>query len=279
MIETSKIMEILQEELEDIMSSDSDFYGQYRIILTNEQQFVKEVDREANAIYLVVKFMSTSVNYGQIVMPITLNAVGEQNHIEVCQHLLLEFAQSYNLKEDITFTQDEITYIVKQIYTSPQVVTNFNEIFAGFRSLFYMSGTFLIGENSLPISSITCTAIDSTEINYELKLLSTAWEWSNQLDSQAYTGTNSRTVSRAKVSTLTLSVVVYLVNNDFFSKILGMAFDNTTISPKKNKSVFYFTIVLGDNVFTVTDMAFRLANAHGQQDVGNFPTISLVFTN
>ena len=294
------VMDILEEELATIMGKDPDFYSKFNIVLSNEQQYVKMTERKPRTIYIVVKFLSAQLNFGYTNLPININAVGEENGIEVCQRLLLEFGQEYNLNDEKRVNND----IVKQIYTSPQVMANFNEVYKGFRSLFYMSGTFLIGTDSNSITNIEITRIDSEVLVDKddkpspetVNFLQSNWGWHNQLDSQAFTGTNNRTVSKAKISTLSVNVVVYLQDNRLCNTLLGMAWDkqtfnhityedgqetvteNDTAAPNKNKTVFYLNLTF-KNGFAVTNMPFYVADVSGSQNIGEFPAVSVTFTN
>lgn len=277
-----KMMKIIQDQFLEVMSSDRDFYSRYQIELSNEQQYLKDKKREPNKIYIVVKFMPGSINFGQNIIPVNFNALGEGNKLDVCQRLLLEYAQRYNLGDPINISKtesgDNNNYIIKQVYTQPQVLSNFNSTWNEFRSLFFMSGTFLIGKNSIPIKEITYFANETDEEGTVIDFINTAWEFSIQLDSQAFYGTDSRTTSKSKIGTLSLSIASYFVDNPLCNKILGIAFNDKTLAANGIKEKFYLTIKFANGV-TVTKMQFSLANAASQQNIGEFPMISMAFTN
>lgn len=277
-----KMMEIIQNQFVQVMNSDPEFYGQYKIILSNEQQYVKESNRNKNNVYIVVKFVPGSLNFGQNLMPININALGEGNKIEVCQRLLLEFAQQFNLCEPINVSSTESgdgnSYIIKQVYTQPQVLSNFNTSWNEFRSLFFMSGTFLIGKNSIPITSITYFDSESAETGTTIDFINASWDFSIQLDSQAFYGTDSRTTSKSKIGTLTLSVISYLMDTPLFNKIIGVAWNDKTLAPNGIKETFFLTIEFANGV-EIEKMKFSLANANSPQNLGEFPLISMTFTN
>lgn len=277
-----KMMEIIERQFLEVMAGDPGFYSKYKIILSNEQQYVKESNRDKNNVYIVVKFVPGSLNFGQNLMPININALGEGNKIEVCQRLLLEFAQQFNLSEPIDIPSNESgdgnRYIVKQIYTQPQVLSNFNASWNEFRSLFFMSGSFLIGKNSVPITSITYFESESAENGTVIDFINTSWDFSIQLDSQAFYGTDSRTTSKSKIGTLTLSVISYLMDSPLFSKIIGIAWNDKTLAPNGIKETFFLTVEFANGV-TIQKMKFSLANANCPQNIGEFPLISMTFTN
>lgn len=276
-----KMMDIIKKQFVAVMDTDPDFYSQYKIILSNEQQYVKNKDRDPKAIYIVAKFLAGPPNFGQFLMPVNFNALGEANKVEVCQKLLLDYAQTFNLGEPEEFTDEQQNnYIVKQVYTQPQVMSNFNGTWNEFRSLFYMTGTFLIGKNSMPIQSIVyyenATDTEGTEINF----INTSWDFTIQLDSQAFYGTNSRTKSKSKIGTLGLNMTVYFTNNKLCKKIKGIAFNNETDAPNGIKTKFYLDITfVGDSEPYTNKMPFSLVNASTVQNMGEFPLLAIALTN
>lgn len=277
-----RIMGIIRDQFLSVMESDPDYYGQYDIILSNEQQYVRERDKSPNNIYIVVKFVPGSINFGQNVIPININALGEGNKIEACQRLLLEYAQQFNLGDPITISSEESgdgsSYIVKQIYTQPQVMSNFNQSWNEFRSLLFMTGTFLLGKNSVPITGITYYDDEDSETGVAIDFINASWEFSIQLDSQAFYGTNSRTVSKAKIGTLTLNMVSYFIDNAICSKIMGIAWNMQSLAANGIKEVFYLTVEFANGA-VAEKMAFHLVNANCPQNLGEFPLISMTFTN
>lgn len=284
-----RMMAIIQKQFLEVMSRDVDFYSQYKIILSNEQQYVKNNERNPKNIYIVVKFMPGTMNFGQYLYPVNFNALGEGNKLDVAQRLLLEYAQTFNLGEEETwsetYTDNGVThtdnYIAKQVYTQPQVMSNFNTFTTEFRSLFYMSGTFLIGKNSMPITKITYYKSASDSTGTDIDFITSSWDFAIQLDSQAFYGTNSRTKSKSKIGTLVLSLVCYLTGNDLCKKVRDMAFDNLatgTAAANGIKEKFYFSITFADG-HTVSKMEFHLSEASSPQSVGELPLLSLTFTN
>jgi len=275
---TNGVLDIIRRELEAIMGADVNYYKQFNFVLSNEQQFVEKEERNYNTIYIVVKFLQGTPFYGQLLLPITITAVGEANDIEACQRLLSEFANQYNLNDQETIENA----LTKQIYSTPQVISNFSEVYEGFRSLFYMTGTILVGENNNPIVGATVTNINNDGTEYEIEFLSAHWSFDNQIDSQAFTGTHNRTKSEAKIYSLTISFVLYLKNDDFCNSILRTAFRNLIASGQNNqiirnnnfKYIMNITMANGDKY----QNPFVLVNASGQQNIGEFPAFTATFT-
>lgn len=277
-----KILDIIQSQFLAVMASDPEYYGQYKIILSNEQQYVKIKDRNTKAIYIVVKFVPGSLNFGQNVIPVNFNALGEGNKVEVCQRLLLEYAQQFNLGDAITIpateSEDGNRYIIKQVYTQPQIMSNFNETWNEFRSLFFMSGSILLGKNSLPITKIIYYDTESDEKGTDIDFITSSWDFAIQLDSQAFYGTNSRTTSKAKIGTLTVGIISYLSSNPLCEKVRGIAWDLADDAPNGVKEEFFLSVEFADGK-KKEKMKFKLANVSCPQNIGEFPIISMTLTN
>lgn len=284
MIDVQKILTILQNQFVNVMLRDTSFYSKYNIVLSNEQQFVKQADRKPNTIYLVVRFSDATLNYGQAVLPLSIRAIAEQNNIECCQKLLLDFVQDFNLQEPLLTDAEGQTNVdlgnnfVRQIYTSPSVITNFGEIYAGFRSLFTVAGTFLIGENSNPIESITVPDILVDGEPYELKFLKATLDYSAQLDSQAFYTTSNITKSIGQTATIALSIFCYLLDDDFYAKVTNIMFERyaSTEAPNDVDTTFTFTIKL-KNGKTYENKVFKMLNSNFVQGVGELPQITMTF--
>ena len=132
-----EIVGVISSQFADVINLNNDYYNGVDVYVVNEQYFNKIKDRKKNRIYIVVKFLAPSVDFNQTVFPIEIQAVSEENGLEMCQNLLYEFANRYNLKWDAD-------KIVQQVYSGPNTVSTFNEVFEGFRALFSMSGAFII---------------------------------------------------------------------------------------------------------------------------------------
>ena len=79
---------------------------------------------------------------------IEIKGYTELEKLDIAKKLLCAFAETYNLEFNSDLT-------IKQYYQSPSVLSNFNEIGYGYRSLLTMRGTLQISENSNLIKSIS----------------------------------------------------------------------------------------------------------------------------
>lgn len=140
-LNNNEVLQTIKNALIEVMEEDYYYYKDYKVIISKEQEFIKLKQAEPKAIYIVVKFGSASINFSQTVLPVTLTAMSEQNKLDVCQKLLCDFVNKYNLE-----TNDDGT--VRQIYELPVVTSNFNKVFEGFRSILFVNGFFVISKNA-----------------------------------------------------------------------------------------------------------------------------------
>lgn len=153
------IIDLVTEQFESVMSTDPEFYSSYSFDIANEQYYVPDEDREPGKIYIVIKFSPAQIDYGQDVIPFTIQAVSESNGLVGAQRLLLEYAQIFNLQE--LNRDDKIIY---QAYTTPNVISNFDIVYDGFRSVLVMSGTVLLSND---INRITLKYYDGDYASFD----------------------------------------------------------------------------------------------------------------
>lgn len=169
------IIDLIKEQFDAVFSTDPEFYSKYNFEIVNEQYFVPDEEREPNRIFIVIKFSAAEINYGQNIMPLTIQAVSECNGLLAVQRLLLEYAQFFNLNTLIR--EDKTIY---QNYTTPNVISNFDVVYEGFRSVLIMSGVILLSRN---INRITLKYYDG-----DYALLNFPKYESNTLPSSTYLG-------------------------------------------------------------------------------------------
>lgn len=140
-INYSDALFLIRNELMQILQDNYDIYGHLKIYISNEQEFIKLKQQMPNAIYIVLRYGAASVNFGQSVLPITITAIAEQNKIDLVQKLFADFASTYNLTRS-----DDNT--MQQIYQTPAVTSNFNQVYEGFRSVMYVSGYLVVSKTA-----------------------------------------------------------------------------------------------------------------------------------
>lgn len=163
--------------------------------VSEEQTFAKMDELTPNSIYIVVKYLSSDIEYYAETMPIQILVLSEQNSLEKAQMLMNKFANDNNWQ----VIQENGTYI-KQQYNSPVVLNNYTEVDYGYRSVLYVTGTLYIMENIVDVKNVT---IDGEE----LKPLSFNISYSMSTNTQQLT-TEEIASSLKTVSTFAITMTI-----------------------------------------------------------------------
>lgn len=270
-IDEETIFNLIATEIQQIIQSDSDTFGGYEFNITNEQQFIKDrtnqiAKNQPKKIFIVIKNYPATLNFGQVLMPIQLDVISEQNKLDISKRLMTLFAETYNLE----FDED---YTIKQYYQSPSVLSNFNEIGNGFRSLLTLRGTLQISEDSNIIKTITLVD-DDTEIN--IPFITSNASFDVQLETQSLYGQSNITKSWARVGTLVLNFSIYLTDTDFCNNILYLIMGDEDNMPDGINTDFNF-VILFKNELSISK-TYKLVNGTIEQNMGELPVINLTFT-
>ena len=275
MIKPQVIMDLLTRQFLDVMGKDYHYYKEYDIELSNEQYYIRDRERNPKKIYIVVKFLESEINFNQVTLPINFNVIAEKNKLDVCQRLLLDFAQQYNLKQEKVGST-----IIRQIYNSPTVMSNFVDIQDGLRSLFFMSGTYFISENMNPLKLYVSASeyVDEDGNREEVEFVNFASSFDIQSDPQAFFNSNNRTITTNKVATFTFNINVFNTSNShLLNKVMDIEFEDFDEQPHDIETSFYFDLEY-ENGKTYKEKAFKLVNVTRQSVIANMPTVSLTFT-
>ncbi len=275
MIEPQTIMNLLTRQFLEIMGNDYEYYKKYDIELSNEQYYVGDKERDPRKIYVVVKFLESDISYNQVTLPINFNIIAERNKLDVCQRLLLDFAQTYNLKQEKVGNS-----IIRQVYTSPSIMSNFIDIQDGLRSLYFMSGTYLISENMNPLKLYVSSNeyLSESGEREEIDFINFASSFDVQTDPQAYFNSNNRTITTNKVATFSFNITLYnTTNSHLLNKVMDIEFENLEAQPQDIETPFYFDLEY-ENGKKYMSKKFKLANVTRQSVIANMPTVSLTFT-
>lgn len=252
-------VDLVRYQFKKITANDSTYDG-VKLYVSSEQQFEKYKDRESNAIYVVLKFYSATLNFGQSLLPFTITGLSEKNKLDIAKQLFLTYAETYNLAEEDN---------VVQIYQAPSVESNFNEVYDGFRSVILMYSTLVIGED---INNVTITYNQDANTSLEIDYISQIPTFNNTLDTQPYTNNNNNTSSIGKYSTFTLQITTYFQNNIFTQKILNILARANNETPN---STINMTIDFG---YLSITKDLKLVTATFPKDIGNLPYLSVTLT-
>lgn len=172
-----------------------------------------------NSIYVVIKYLSSDITYESTTIPVQMLILCEENNLERTQVLLNKFAKDYNWK-----TVDENSEFVKQQYSTPVVLNNFNEISYGWRSVMYLTGTLVVMENIVDVKSLTIDAISISPVSSTIA-------YSMSGNTQPLSGEYLSTTVKS-VSTLAINFVIPFISNSinrsFIRKAINVALGNTS---------------------------------------------------
>ena len=235
------------------------------IVIEDEQSWNKEVNRSPNTVYIVVRFSDASTNFGVAIVNVTMEVMSLQNEIERTQALLNQYVTEYNRKQD----GDTI-----QFYLTPVVNLNFNEVYEGFRSLLTVEGTFIIGNNTIRLDTLTYYYGDNQSETIEIIAYNDSSE--NSLNPQPYPEMKGRVKSYGSFQTFAFSIVTYPDGTkQLMQDIMKWKFD-TTESHQNDTFEFSGTFVHSD--ISMPKWKFKCKQADFNQKLGDIPVITLGFS-
>ncbi len=228
------------------------------IEIASEQAFAKLKTFNPNTIYVIIKKLASTLTYNITTQPVQILAITEQNQLDITKSLLEEFVNTYNWNASLS---DE-TY-VKQQYSSPVVLSNFNEVSYGYRSVIYVAGTLYLMEDVVDIDSLT---IDGVE--YKPLTFSVAYQMTG--NTQAV-GTSRIAQTVKNIATLTYTLSVPLLDNDLCNKVRAIM--NETTSGNVDFSI---SVVYTSNTYPLT-ASMKLINAQIITAPNQAPSLNLSF--
>lgn len=193
-------------------------YDNINIQIAEEQAFSKMKELSPHSIYVVIKYLSSSIEYYAETMPLQILVLSEQNSFEKAQMIMNKFANDNNWK----VINDEPGTYIKQQYNSPVVLNNFVEVSYGYRTILYVTGTLYIMENVLDIEDLEYyEGLDSEEHEIWTKIeplnfnISYAMTPNTQPLPNKYISTSLKTIS-----TFSFSMSIPIVNSTLVTNVL-----------------------------------------------------------
>ena len=289
-INYAQIVKNIQDQFNAITSEQGSPFAKLdgKVFVNDEQNFIKIISLDQNAIYIVVKFSSTSVNFAATVIPITLVVFATENKIKVTQSLVSTFATKYNL-DQIGMNNIGTNISATQIWNTPSVVSNFVEAGSAFRSLFTSSGYLVTGANLAKLDSITYVYGDGQNDREELNIVAYSDNFNNALAPQPFPNTYGFARSITNFSTFGFSISTYSMNSRLVQEVLAMkgfksdatgainyCDPNKTFTIELNFSNGYKNY--GTNVPTF-HKEFHVHSVSFGQKIGSIPTITIGFSH
>lgn len=179
-----------------------------KVVVLSEQMFVKNGEFDSNKIYVVVKYLASTIEFGAEIRPVQILVLSEQNGVQEAKDLFDSFTQTHNWVAGIF--GDEF---VKQQYSSPVVMSNFNEASYGYRSVLYVSATLFIMQNVCDVENLKINEIPIKPLNFS---------WSYQMTGNTQPIGGDMIASTVKnMATFQASIAIPVLNNYLLPYIDG----------------------------------------------------------
>ena len=221
-------------------------YGDFDFEVMPELDFIKETYYKPGKIYVVTKALTPDLIYDdQLMQPYQILIMCEENTMELSQAVFTTIASTWNYKAYLSGGT-----FVKFQFTNPVVMSNFNEVKAGYRSILYMTTNLVIMENIADIEELKIDdeAIKPLGVNISYTM-SPDTQQMNKSDTQKYISSSIKATSG-----FAISLSIPLKNNSNLIKKITNIMAETDNSGTQNTDGISYN---GNNTFTIS---FKLVN-------------------
>lgn len=265
-VDYDKIINIIDLEFKEIKNSDEKF-NKINFKVCEEQMYLKDKDKSDDILYLVIKFSQSSLSFGKAVAPISINVIGLPFEVELTHDFLNRFVSKYD-----KLPVDDII----QIYLTPMVVSNFNDMYAKQRSLFLITGTILIGDKTITLGELTYHyEEDGVEKTEKIEVLGYSEIFEKSIAPQPYPNTNGKTKSHANFSTFAFTIATYPDGNKkLIQDIMEEKFSNELLLNKRYDLSGVFT----NSNINMPRWSFIVRNSDFHYKLGEIPSINITFS-
>ena len=255
-------------------------------IIESEQMFIKRDVLKPDTIYLLTRELQNDNSIGVDTQPIQILILSEQDSLDICKGFFSAFAKKFNFVESFdTYTEDNTTHTiwVKQQYADPVVLSNFNTIDCGYRSVLYMSATFYIMYDIVDLKDLKIDGDDFKALTFSLA-------YSMTPNTQQITGASEFISKSVKsVSSLAITLTIPAVKSNLLTKVLSIANETDTQQSTEltygGNEDFNFYFELGDISFgnsgaiddTNKVLNMKLTALNYETAINNIPAIRLGF--
>ena len=180
--------------------------------ISEEQMFVKDKDKKHDVIYIVYKQMTGLNSFGVASVPYNILFMSEENQLEMAKDIANHFAMENNFA--IVKSGGSL---IKHEYSQPSVMSNFNQIDIGVRSIIYVPATLTVmsGLAFLEYNNEYGVIHVGNPYNENIRPLGFNIAYSMTPDTQALPS-NEIAKSKKSVATLALSLTVPLYSDKAF---------------------------------------------------------------
>lgn len=233
--------------------------------IETEEAFVKREDYNENTIYIIIKYLSDDKTSGAVIQPVQFLILSEQDQLDVAKAIFDKFATDHNFVAVI-----ESTEYIKQQYTNPVVLSNFNPVMYGYRSVMYMTSNLYILTAIIDFKKITVKTVDMLK-PIELHPLSLSLSYSMTTNTQQIK-TEQIASSVKSASSLSISMNIPLQNNSFVNRVLN------TINETRDGNLGYtiaLFIALGSDATPIISVSMKLISAQITTGINQVPGLQV----
>lgn len=261
--------ELLTRQLYSLQNASG--LSDFEFEVDSEQAFLKKKDLDPNVIYVLTRDLQNENQIGIDTQPVQILILAEQNSLDVAKAFFSEFAEKYNWK---VYSDSTSEIWVKQQYSDPVVLSNFNTVAYGYRSVLYMSATLFIMREVVDLKDLLIDNTKFTVLSFDLTYNMTPN--TQQLTSIGkYIGESVKSIS-----TMALSITIPVVKSDLITKVLKIldeadgpaAADDYLYGGNED---FEFDFYLGEYHFAHKKL--KLISANFGAAVNDVPAVQLGF--
>lgn len=230
-------------------------YEDLTLEIATEQAFSKKKNLLPNTVYIVIKYLTADISYGAIAQPVQILCLSEQNSLEKTRLIFTKFAEDNNFLAEITngvFTKHQ--------YTTPVVLSNYEEVGYGYRSVLYMTATLNILENVLDVKNLTIDGESVSQLAFNL-----SYQMTPNTQQKA-----SETIASSAKSTacLSLGLTIPFLSNALSAKIINIMGGNGS-----GNEDFIIKFDIGGTPFS--EFSYKLTNANIITSPGSVPALQI----
>ena len=209
-------------------------------------------------ITVITKFLPSTLLFSAKTQPIQMLTITEENSFEIASTIMTRLCDTYNFAVVIEGT----TYI-KHMYSTPTVLSEFNGVGTGLRSVLYINATLFILED---VMDITDLKIDDTAVEAIYQTIG----YTMSGDTQPFDGGYARTEKNFATFVMTLNVAC--TKTDFTEKVIKIMNETST---EKGNETFEVKFNIQDFEF---ELNMKLTGATLSTAKNSVPSLQLSFS-
>ena len=258
-----------------------------KIEVDEEKAFLKIKDLDPSTIYVVLKYLTNDKEQGAETQPVQMMILAKDDTDETTQttkELFKTFTDRYNWKvEYYQYTDEDGTHTeyVKQQYSDPVVLSNFNSVTFGYRSVLYVSVNLFLLDKVVDLRGLQIDSIDITALTFSLSYTMTP---NTQQKPSEFIASSVKSVSG-----LSIALSTPMVENAVITKILSIMNETDVQLESENtyggNEDFEFSFYIGQVLFGKVDstdedqkvLKLKLISAQIMTSINAIPSIQLGF--